>query len=366
MTDLLKDTLTSQAQATTPPELDLDTIMATGSRRVRRRRVTAALGTTLAVAAVLGTTLTVVRSQQAEPPVLGPSTGERPPTYAANGVIHSGDKTVNTGRRDLDQLAQNNFGFFYTVKDSDEVHFHDGTEDSRISASKADGAKLRAAGDYLVSTAQTNGSFNTTIENLRTEKEILNTDKVANDPDAASRKVDYLFALDREYAYLKENGGVVRQPLTGKKEVTAEFRKAPTIPLAAGANRLVFIGPDQQIFVAGDLAKPEREQALQKYSGTPDQIDIGISDNGSYVMVAPKGQRPALYDVNGAKYPITSPQPLVFGQWLSDDTFAAVTAASAGRPVDLFRCVVTSGKATCQVTKKAIATSNAQVVFPNR
>ena len=100
MTDLLKDTLTTQAADAEPPELDLDAIIAQGNRRLRHRRARTFLATAVVAPAVVAAGLTAVRltghdAQQANQPQL--SFTERRSTYALNGVIHFGDATIATG-----------------------------------------------------------------------------------------------------------------------------------------------------------------------------------------------------------------------------------------------------------------------------
>jgi hypothetical protein len=122
MTDLLKDTLVERADATEPSTLDLDTIMTTGDRRIRRRRTVGALGAGAIAAAVVASGLVVLnetsdRSGSADPAgqTAQPFT-ERRPTYVVRDQLHYGQEVFSVGKGELvNDYIQTDAGFVYVT-----------------------------------------------------------------------------------------------------------------------------------------------------------------------------------------------------------------------------------------------------------
>ncbi|MFF1819167.1 hypothetical protein ACFVWG_17845 [Kribbella sp. NPDC058245] len=355
MTDLLKDTFTTQAAGSEPPPLDLDALIATGSRRIRRRRVGAVLGTAFAVAAVVATSLVVVRSTVNEPPVAGLPFSEARPTYAVNGVIHFGDAKIDTGAKQLDRLVRTNLGFLYTEAGSNTLHLADGRT-TRTVATIEPGSKFYAAGDYAAwVTSGVKGTI-PVLTNLRTDKAEYDTEP----PPKDSKRFEWsqvvgsgLIGVDDRAAYIGRASEVFGFALPAKPSTSVvELPKGAVSTVAAGAGRYVFLAPGPEntgryVYLRTDTTPPA-PQALEAFNGSPEQLSASISPKGSYVSLTADGASPHLYDVTGHRIQIGQ-EFRMFGQWLSDDTFVAV----AGN--DLSTCFLDGTYTTCTVIARDIA-----------
>ncbi|MFB6720738.1 hypothetical protein ACFCV3_11280 [Kribbella sp. NPDC056345] len=362
MTDLLKDTLTAQAAASEPPPLDLDALMATGDRRIRRRRLGAAIGTAFLAAAVVAAGLVAVRATGDQAPVAGLPFEERRPTYAVGGVIHFGDTTIDTGLKDLDRLARTNLGFLYLGLNSPTLHLTDGRS-SRTVAAVEPGTELFAAGDFAGWTEEVPGGTRTVVINLRTNQIVHSTPQPSGDSEPLTPTTRRsLVGLDDRYAYFDATNGVLRVDLHTSKSTVIRLSGVPVQSVAAAADRYVYLSPgflesaDRSLFLRSGGASPGTPYHLEAFKDSAWQAAVRISPNGSYLSVAPNGNAPHLYDATGQRLRITGPQPRMFGHWLSDSTFIA--AASAG----LLTCTVqTAADITCQVSHRDAA----QLIFPS-
>jgi hypothetical protein len=150
----LREELARRAEEAGPPALDLDTLVATGERRLRRRRAAAVVGGAAAVAvtvvlAIVATSLTgterhsepVHRPQQEEPARvvvrkivyadLGADPGPSGTLARTDGrYIHYGNRKVDTGRTYVNMDVTDD-GFAWTT-DRGQVWFSDGRTVDRI------------------------------------------------------------------------------------------------------------------------------------------------------------------------------------------------------------------------------------------
>ena len=94
MTGQLRTTLHTRADEIAGWEADLDAIVRTGSRRVRRRRAVIAGGVAVTLA-VVGAAALGIRGHDGAPAPADPDA--LPVTYAVGSVIHSGDTQVDVG-----------------------------------------------------------------------------------------------------------------------------------------------------------------------------------------------------------------------------------------------------------------------------
>jgi hypothetical protein len=110
MTGQLQSSLQSRADALDAWDVDLETIVRTGDRRIRRRR-TALAGTVAGVLAVVGGATLAARGHATHPQPADPDA--KPLTYAVGNVIHSGDATVDVGVH-VESLVRTTRGFVFT------------------------------------------------------------------------------------------------------------------------------------------------------------------------------------------------------------------------------------------------------------
>jgi hypothetical protein len=152
MTGLLKDLMEERAHHTGAPTLDLDAIIATGDRRVRRRRIVAgsAVGAVAAavIAAVAISPATFdLRGDKAEPVQQPPVSqfAEKLPIYAAGTSIHYGDDVIDIAPYSASTFVQTDDGFVFT--DGDTVFLADGDTVEQIGTSDMAGGDVLAADD---------------------------------------------------------------------------------------------------------------------------------------------------------------------------------------------------------------------------
>lgn len=161
MSTTLRETFRRQADVTDPPDLDLDTIVARGDSRLRRRRWVATGGAAAAVAGValaLGLTLAPPVEQPTgpgEPSGPGTASVRRPLVWsdgelAEPATIHYGDQVVRTGRR-FGHLDVTDDGVVST--DEQGVWFTDGGPMRRIASDYC--GIYSSAGQDLVQTSAT-------------------------------------------------------------------------------------------------------------------------------------------------------------------------------------------------------------------
>ena len=141
MSTTLREVFRRQADATEPPELDLDAIVGRGDSRLRRRRWVTVGGAAAAVAAValaLGVALGPPAERSTGPTDdLPPDTGSRRPLVWSDGelgepvTLHYGNDVIETGRR-FAHLDVTDDGVVAT--DEQGVWFTDGGRLHRIGA----------------------------------------------------------------------------------------------------------------------------------------------------------------------------------------------------------------------------------------
>ncbi|TDD58655.1 hypothetical protein E1263_18270 [Kribbella antibiotica] len=359
MTDILKETFTTRATETEPPPLDLDAIVTTGTRRLRRRRAAKILGTTLMAAAVIATGLTVLRPHAVEPAAPLHAFTDRKTTYAVSGTIHYGSTTIETGGRAIQSLLLTDVGVLFTKAGSRSLQLADGRS-VRTVATIAPGSTVLAAGETAGWVEPTPNGYRTIVKNLRTGDEVVRIDHI-EEPDR-----DRLVALDGGYAYVQEQGSLLRIDLsTGSRR---------TIRQAGFTKQALTIRGDQMVSIgSGDLptSKPViwltdlggSGSQVQELSGSQFDVAAEVSPEGRYLVISDGNQALQVYNRSTEHRDVTGSQPRIFGHWLSETTFVA-TAAS--RPTDLVTCTVrTAGDIACEVSQRDVAPGGDQLVFPS-
>jgi hypothetical protein len=124
MTGQLKTTLQSRADMLARLDLDLDVIVRDGNRRLRRRRTALAAGGAALALVAAGTASGLHgRGTTAEPATADQNV--KPLTYAVGSVIHTGDGTIDVGRRVV-SMIQTARGFVFSDPDQNVYEETDG------------------------------------------------------------------------------------------------------------------------------------------------------------------------------------------------------------------------------------------------
>ncbi|WP_433157786.1 hypothetical protein [Kribbella sp. CA-247076] len=358
MTDLLKRTLTEQAQSAEPPALDLDGIVAAGDRRISRRRFTAVLGGGVLGAAAIAGGVSVGRSIDRRP-VPTPFT-ERRPTYAVGSEIHYGQEVVSVAPHQVTAFVQTDAGFVFLDRENN----------IRV----ADGTGVRSLGKNTWSlTADDRGTLvgwvegfdnhgESVVYDVAAGREVVRT-AIGNEYGPGSLAVGpRIVAIDGDYAYFGTLDGLYRWNVAADKgELIADV--APDAVRTVTAGQMVYQVPDGPprsasltIGTTPTEARPVRFSGHQaflspaaKYVVTaPDDVRLGIQPSWADLQI---------FDVAGRN--VRTPeayQTLVFGQWLDEETFTAAgeRRAEPSGPADLLKCSVRTG--ACEVVAHGFST----------
>lgn len=366
MTGLLKDVMREQADGQAPPVVDVDAVVAAGSRRVRRARV--ATGS-MALAAVAVGAFTFphlvdgVRTTGADAPVAGQGReavetfAERRVTYAVDHVIRYGETLVDVGRR-ITSFVQTDDGFVYTTRNGD-VWLHDGTGSERVGHSENRRLRADDSGPLVawVDLAD-DGAPQYVVFDTSSRTEVARVDDAAAGPSREPEDQGAeVFAVDDAAVYWRTQGGPVRYDLaTGDVELLT--RPAPvTGPASESAqvSRIVDVADGTIAYVAeaeqgsrmlvgkaiGDAAR----QLPSVWSGyaalSPDGRYLGVEsdDAGVYDTATAADVTPAL-----SRYT----HRVAYG-WVDDDTaMVAGVKDVEGETfsVDFLACDVPDGECT--------------------
>lgn len=366
MTDLLKDTLTERAAGTEPPDLDLDAIISTGDRRIRRRRTLAVAGTALVTLAVVvtGLTLTKPGDEQQPAPVAKPFT-ERRATYAIGSEIHFGADVISVAPDKVSAFVQTDAGFVFAATGKSGVFLADGKQVRRIGTDDGPGelAPLTVSTDgSMIGWTNWSEKHETVVYDVVADREVLRT-AFGNKglPTASSIRSPYVIAIDGDYAYLGTLGDNYRWNLkTGAHEKVSN----------GGAVRTVSAG---QYLYQRPLVHPTGGTSLavggvpSDSAGTPFPGNEGyLSPTAKYLLTAtkdPQRIKPSpvglrLFETATGKdlpFTHTGHPRLIFSQWLSDETFTAAGSSQApNSAVDLLTC--STRTLSCETTVPAFST----------
>ena len=129
----------TKAQAVAPPIVDIDDIRRRGRRQARRRTaVSVAAVAVLVGGTIWGASTLSDLDQSSEPTNQTPSNPDslRPLTYAEDGTIHYGDKTIEVGP-ELNGLTVTDYGVAFTTQDG-RIWFSDGDSPKQIGVTNSD------------------------------------------------------------------------------------------------------------------------------------------------------------------------------------------------------------------------------------
>jgi hypothetical protein len=348
MTDLLKDVMTERAAAVPPAALDLEAIVRTGNRRIRRRRVA---GAAVAVTALAGGVLYGIPTQDSSlPPAGPPSFTERRVTYGAGDRIHYGDTVISLDGHRMASFVQTDSGFVF-VEQSGDVYLADGLEVTKIGTGNR----------YQRLAADDTGSWVGWVDYQRvpefvvydagTRRELLRTSEGNTSGMTANDNRARLVAIDDGVVYFRAAAGIYSWKLD-----PGEVR---LVKPGAGASWLDDIAGGRFAFQQRDLVVSTNLNAT-----TPvlDGSWAQLSPSGTRVATEQgdsKGEANLLYDAETGRFlgrtrSDEGHRIVLLYQWIDDESFVAVgSMKSDDSPVDLLTCTVTS--LSCKVTVRNVA-----------
>ncbi|GAB2590074.1 hypothetical protein [Kribbella endophytica] len=361
MTGLIKETLTEHADAVTEPALDLDAVMRTGDRRIKRRKVATRLTVAAAAVAVVAGGITAVRVvDNSAPPAGQPGNfTERRPTYSMDSKIHFGSETIEVGKDEIATFAQTDAGFVY-VTPTGTVKAADGRRITQIGAGNTlKRLTVDDAGTLVgwVDSGAQRPEF--VVYDVAARREVVRTAQgtVANPAEGKAPRVS---AIDDGFAYFSTGTGVYRWNLATGANSLIDPKAGPEKLQGVDAGQFtweVLQAPNQtqQIAVGTDLRRPP----AKVYDGWTSNV----SPSARYLMTD-MADEVRLFDLRtGQQLPLKFPgyTLIVPTQWQGDGSFYAVGFTKDEKaPVDLLKC--STSELTCEVELARFAPSPSETV----
>jgi hypothetical protein len=374
MTGLLKDLMEERAHHVGAPTLNLDAIIQTGDRRVRRRRIAAggavgAVAAAVVAAVVISPATFHLQGEKAEP-VQQPTVSqfaERLPTYAAGSSIHYGSDVIDIAPHNASLLVQTDDGFVFA--DGDTIFLADGDTVEQIGVSDMSFGDVLVADDTgpYVAWVDTTASpapelvvYNTSVreEVGRTAEGSLPVKK-GQVPDEF--QVTMAQAIDDGVVYWHNSEGVQAFDIESGESTTVKARASSQWLFDVQSGILARSSfDDLAVTVSTDPGAEQPTFAGRFGSLSPDGSVVATTDGTKahvFAVSAPSDDRlPKLAD-----YPYVA-----FNQWLDNDTFTVLgnrTPDAADSSYDLLTCSVT--EASCEVSASDIAGSGEVIIRPN-
>jgi hypothetical protein len=376
MTGLLKDLMEERAHHAGAPTLDLDAIIQTGDRRVRRRRVVA--GGAVGAAAVAAAVVAVVvispatfnlRGDKAEPVQKPPVSqfAEELPTYAAGTSIHYGADVIDIAPYSASTFVQTDDGFVFV--DGGTVFLADGDTVEQI------GVTDMSSADVLV--ADDTGPYVAWVDTSATPApELVIYDTAARDEAARTSEgslplkrgtvpdeftVSMVQAIDGGVVYWHNSNGVQAYDI--------ESGESATVKAGASSGWLF----DVQ---SGVLARSSYDDLAVTVSADPKAEEpnfagrfASLSPDGSMVATS-DGQEQHIFSVSAPTQDLLPPTPdhpyVTFGQWLDNDRFTLLgdrTPDQTTASFDVLTCSV--GDQACTVAEADILHHGDVLIRPN-
>lgn len=368
MTGLLKETFTEEAEAIGDPNIDLNAIVATGNRRIKRRRLAMLITAVAASAAVIAGGATVVLDRGSEAPVVSAALGfkDRRPTWADGNEIHFGSEVLRV-RTAISSFVQTDVGFAYAGADGSVYRVVGrGTQligkgnNTHLLAVDAD----RALVGWVDATPKIPEFV---LYDLAADREVART-ATGNKAGAAAADVPVrVAAIDDGVAYFGASDGLRRWTIaTGKSELIKP-KAAPTFVQAADAGQIVWEHPaankDTDLAIGPDVNAPAVQSIAGWRANLSPQARFMLTDKADVVRLAnlQTGQTTTLT--------IPDYTLIVPTQWRGTNAFYAVGFRSDdSAPLDLLDCTITpTTDTTCKVAVPHFApplTNNSTTQFP--
>lgn len=343
----LPDLLRRRADAPSFRAVDLDAVVRSGTRLRRRRRAgTAVAG--LALAGLIGGSVALLTSPDA-PRAVDPagsvSPGDRPLSYALDGVLHVGDRTI-TPDGGIATYVEVGDGFGVVGTDG-RVRLIDGSTGTATLLSTEGlaltGAFVRLATDgrWLAWAAPQDAGravvhFHDTVSG---------TGRVLTiDLDDQRSEQSALVSLDAGRAYLVTAEGPVEVSIPAPDEEPRVVKLAGRLP--GGQTFVDARGGTIARYEDGLLAGPSWDLARPPGDGPAVLESTGVlSPDGS--AFAPEADTIRIVTLDGAdETPDVGRRYAFFStvyRWLDDDTVAVIAGEKQEGPYALLRCSVTSG-----------------------
>jgi hypothetical protein len=385
MTGQLRTTLHTRADDLESWDVDLDTIVRDGHRRLRRRRVAVAGGLAGVLVVAGGIAAVAGRGHRTSPPPAGQDV--KPLTYAVGSVIHTGSGTINVDERVV-TLVQTHWGFVFSTPDH-QLHQVRGGEVEPITTFDGHPSHLADRSPRLV--ASDDGWVTAWWDGER----------IQSWPGYRSSDSGQVDALDKTNSFNAARSWPSQDPprieavsdghlwfWDGQDHWIGEVRPMPTtagwkdtnppgsgtVVDAAGDEVLVDTGDGMAVTTANLLPWPVEEQNGWKpgrdlgglRTQVPDVTSGDLAPDGRHWFTHDGGQF-AVYDSTTGD----SQDPTYEGvvgvtpyQWLGNDTIAATGSRSSapGGPVSLLTCRVSTNDCTVAVADVGNA---ADVVVPD-
>lgn len=375
MTDLLKDTLTRQAESAEPPTLDLDSVISAGNRRSRRRTVGTALGTTFVALAAVATGLTAVHAlgnDNATAPASRPAAPytEHRPTYAIGNVIHYGAETIQADAK-VTAIMQTGDGLLYATGDYQHV--------GRVTVLDGSGKHVLSSPTHYPTLTSDGHSVVSWFEDAKTGEpngaqvvyDVANHRTIRRLPIDA-KTMNALAALDRGYGYIWVGTRLDRLDLRSGDRTTVNKDVGGRSILGIAGSTYLYTeqaSDTTRMLYVGDLSQGGRRAPLGLTRGDHPWRAVFSPDGKQTVSWQDDGPlgRLQVHTSAGKDLPIRVPAYTLqsFAGWLGNDRFAMVAAKGSKAPADLLTCSTADG--TCTVTRQNIAPSMDQnIVVPTR
>lgn len=357
MTGLLTQVMHDRADAAGAPDLDLDAIMATGDRRVRRRRVT----TGLAAAAVAGVVAicVVVVPGLLDDPLPAPTTNPfaaRSISWAVGSTIYWGDQTFDLGQR-VRSYVQTDDGFVWTSRD-ETVHFYDGSRSTAIGTAFGGNLSSDDSGSLVAWTGPRTDDRGPTYVVYDTAARAVVAEVPADvNDDADAGEVGRVMALDGTSTYWRQGDALVRYDVGG--DVDYLWRQTPPVDVATKQEPVILEVVDAADGRIAYYVQRGEEWGLAVQTSL--DPDAAIVTQASHGVLSPDGRYLAseaddfiaVQDATtGADVsPDLSSYPYAVGfAWVDDDTLMAYGLTSIDGdgpyPADLMTCDIATGCTT--------------------
>lgn len=329
MNDLLRDTLHERADASQPPPLDLDGIVAAGNHRITRRRALGVLGGAVAAAAVTIGTATVVRPRDTQPQPAKPAPfTQRRATYALGDSIHYGDETISVAPHKVTAFVQTDAGFVF-LNASNAIHVADRTGVRSLGKSSWE-LTTGFQGGLVGWVEGFNDHNETVVYDVAAGRELVRT-PIGNKIPALASLVhrSRVIAIDGTTAYFDTVDGPYRWDVRANRgELLATVPTNVVRDVVAG--QIVFQQPIDQRPPAVNLAIAETVSAEAPARFTGQQAYL--SPTAAYLATQPDDARPGIQPLwaglnlvdttsgKPVKLPSTNYFSYYFGQWIDNET----------------------------------------------